>query len=92
MTPPGGPGPRWSIELLQRLSRLLEARDAYTHGHSRRVARHAGRIARAMRLSPTEIAKIRTAAATVHDVGKLYTPREILEQPGAAHRQGIRGS
>ena len=74
-------GPTVSIELLQRLSRLLEARDAYTHGHSRRVARHAGRIARAMRLSPTEIAKIRTAA-TVHDVGKLYTPREILNNPG----------
>ncbi len=74
-------GPTVSIELLQRLSRLLEARDAYIHGHSRRVARHAGRIARAMRLSPTEIAKIRTAA-TVHDVGKLYTPREILNNPG----------
>jgi putative nucleotidyltransferase with HDIG domain len=74
-------GPRVSIDLLQRLSERLEARDAYTHGHSRRVARHAGNIARTMRLSPTEIAKIRTAA-TVHDVGKLHTPREILNNPG----------
>jgi HD-GYP domain-containing protein (c-di-GMP phosphodiesterase class II) len=74
-------GPNVSIELLARLSGLLEARDAYTHGHSQRVARHSVRIARAMHLSPVEIAKIRMAA-TVHDVGKLYTPREILNNPG----------
>ncbi len=74
-------GPTVSIDLLERLSKLLEARDAYTHGHSQRVARHAECIARAMHISPVEIAKIRTAA-TVHDVGKLYTPREILNNPG----------
>jgi HD-GYP domain-containing protein (c-di-GMP phosphodiesterase class II) len=74
-------GPMVSIELLAGLGRLLEARDAYTHGHGRRVARHAGRIAGAMHLSATEAAKIRTAAA-VHDLGKLYTPREILNNPG----------
>jgi HD-GYP domain-containing protein (c-di-GMP phosphodiesterase class II) len=73
-------GPTVSIELLESLSKLLEARDAYTYGHSQRVARHASRIARAMHLSPVEIAKIRTAAV-VHDVGKLYTPREILNNP-----------
>jgi HD-GYP domain-containing protein (c-di-GMP phosphodiesterase class II) len=66
-------GPAVSIELITGLSRLLEARDAYTHGHGQRVARHAARIARAMHLSPVDIAKIETAAA-VHDVGKLYTP------------------
>ncbi len=70
-----------SIEQLEDLSERLQARDAYTHGHSQRVARHAESIARAMRLSPTEVAKIRTAA-TVHDVGKIYTPREILNNPG----------
>jgi putative nucleotidyltransferase with HDIG domain len=70
-------GPSVSIGLLERLSTLLEVRDAYTEGHSRRVARHAGRIAEAMRLSATESAKVRTAAA-VHDIGKLYTPRSIL--------------
>lgn len=74
-------GPSVSIALLERLSKLLEARDAYTHGHSQRVARHAERIAHAMHIPPVETAKIRTAAA-VHDVGKLYTPREILNNPG----------
>jgi HD-GYP domain-containing protein (c-di-GMP phosphodiesterase class II) len=73
-------GPAASMELLASLSKLLEARDAYTDGHSQRVARHAERIARTMRLSAVEIAKVRRAAA-VHDVGKLYTPREILNNP-----------
>jgi putative nucleotidyltransferase with HDIG domain len=73
-------GPRVNIETLLGLSRLLEARDAYLHGHSQRVARHAVRVARAMGLSEQEVAKIRTAAE-VHDVGKLYTPREILNNP-----------
>jgi len=69
-----------AIELLERVTRLLQARDPHTHGHSQRVARHAVRIARAMRLPAAEVAKIRTAAA-IHDVGKLYTPREILNNP-----------
>ncbi|HWX86933.1 MAG TPA: HD-GYP domain-containing protein [Solirubrobacteraceae bacterium] len=73
-------GPAVSIKLLEDLSKRLEARDTYTHGHSQRVARHAECIARAMHLPAAEIAKIRTAA-TVHDVGKIYTPREILNNP-----------
>lgn len=74
-------GPTVSVDQLERLSRMLEARDSYTHGHSRRVARHAARIATQMKLPAEEVAKIRTAAA-VHDVGKIYTPREILNNPG----------
>lgn len=70
-----------NVELLARLSKLLQARDPYTHGHGQRVAHHAARIAKAMYLSPAEIAKIHTAAM-VHDVGKLYTPRRILHNPG----------
>ncbi len=69
-----------SIELLTKLSDLHQAVDPYLHGHSRRVASYAGRIAREMRLSPREIADIETAAL-VHDVGKIYTPREILHKP-----------
>jgi putative nucleotidyltransferase with HDIG domain len=70
-----------SIELLTQLSDLHQAVDPYLHGHSRRVASYAGRIAREMRLSPDEIANVETAAL-VHDIGKIYTPREILQKPG----------
>jgi putative nucleotidyltransferase with HDIG domain len=70
------------VALLRRMSALLEARDPYTHGHSRRVARHAERIAREIGLSSEQVAKIR-AAALVHDIGKINVPRPILTKPGA---------
>ena len=79
-----------SVEALTELSALLEARDSYTYGHSQRVTRHAERIARAMGLPDADVARVRTAAA-LHDVGKLHTPREILNKPGPAHRRGVRG-
>ncbi|MEN3279708.1 MAG: hypothetical protein V7607_848 [Solirubrobacteraceae bacterium] len=66
---------------LRDLARLLEGRDSYTHGHSQRVARHALRIARALHVPSAEAERIWTAA-TLHDVGKLYTPREIINKPG----------
>jgi putative nucleotidyltransferase with HDIG domain len=66
--------------LLERLSGALESRDLYTHGHSRRVTRHSYRIARRLGLPEAEAAKIRTAAA-LHDVGKMETPREVLNKP-----------
>lgn len=68
-------------ELLKTLAAGLEARDAYTQGHSNRVARYSEAIARSMGLSREQVAKVRTAAA-VHDVGKIRTPREILTKPG----------
>jgi putative nucleotidyltransferase with HDIG domain len=70
-----------SLEALIDLSDLLEARDARTYGHSQRVTRHAERIATAMGLPAAEVAKVRTAAA-LHDIGKLHTPRSILNKPG----------
>ena len=69
------------VELLEAIALLLEARSPYTYGHCRRVARHAERIAVAMHLTSAEVATIR-AAALVHDVGKVYTPPELLQRPG----------
>src|ERR671914_1856244 len=73
--------PARKAALLERLSGALESRDLYTHGHSRRVTRHSYRIARQLGLSAADAARIRTAAA-LHDVGKVETPREILNKPG----------
>lgn len=67
------------VELLEAIALLLEARSPYTYGHCRRVARHAERIAGAMHLTSAEVATIRTAAL-VHDVGKVYTPPELLHR------------
>jgi putative nucleotidyltransferase with HDIG domain len=77
---------RARVELLEGLSSLLETRNPYTHGHCRRVARQAERIARTMGLGAPAIAEIR-AAALIHDVGKVYTPAEILQKPGPLTEQ-----
>jgi HD-GYP domain-containing protein (c-di-GMP phosphodiesterase class II) len=68
-------------DLLSELAAELESRDPYTHGHSRRVARHAVIIAIRMGLGEHEVATIRAAAA-LHDVGKINTPRAVLHKPG----------
>jgi putative nucleotidyltransferase with HDIG domain len=67
--------------LLQQLAGALEGQDVYLNGHSRRVARHATMIARGMGLPSEDVARIRAAAA-VHDVGKLRTPKAVLNKPG----------
>ena len=67
-------------QLLTEVVASLEASDPYSHGHSRRVARHAEMIARRMGLSDHHVAKVRTAAA-LHDVGKVNTPIAVLYKP-----------
>jgi HD-GYP domain-containing protein (c-di-GMP phosphodiesterase class II) len=73
--------PKEQTDLLERLATSLEARDPHTHGHSRRVTRYAEMIAKGMGLSDDQVAMVRTAA-TVHDVGKIEIPREVLNKPG----------
>jgi HD domain len=68
------------LELFEQLAQSLEARDGYTHGHTRRVTRYSSLIARRLRLPREQVARI-TAAAAVHDVGKLNVPREVLNKP-----------
>jgi putative nucleotidyltransferase with HDIG domain len=73
--------PARQAEVLERLASTLEARDLYTHGHSRRVTRHAYMIAKAMGFPVQTAEKVRAAAA-MHDVGKLNIPRTVLNKPG----------
>ena len=72
---------RWRARLLRQLTTAIEAQDMHLAGHSRRVARHAIRLAHGMGLPKNEIVRLREAAA-IHDVGKLGVPREILLKPG----------
>jgi putative nucleotidyltransferase with HDIG domain len=57
-------------ELLEMMVANLEARDPYTSGHSRRVARNARIIARAIGLSSKQVERV-AVAALLHDVGKI---------------------
>jgi HD-GYP domain-containing protein (c-di-GMP phosphodiesterase class II) len=56
-------------------------RDPYTAGHQRRVAELARAIAVEMGLNSSEVRGIYTAAS-IHDIGKLAVPSELLSKPG----------
>jgi HD-GYP domain-containing protein (c-di-GMP phosphodiesterase class II) len=64
------------------LADLIDQRDPYTYGHSQRVAEHANRVARRLRLAPERVELI-TEAARMHDIGKVTTPDHILKKPAA---------
>jgi PAS domain S-box-containing protein len=63
------------------LASVAEVRDPYTAGHQQRVTRLAVAIATEMGLPREQIEGIHVAG-TLHDVGKLYIPAEILSKPG----------
>lgn len=68
-------------QTIEALASAVEQRDPYTAGHQRRVARLACAIAAEMGLKKERINGIHTAA-TIHDIGKLSIPAEILTKPG----------
>ena len=63
------------------LARAVDARDVYTGSHSQRVAELAARTARRLGL-PEEEVELTRLAASLHDLGKLAIPEEILRKPG----------
>lgn len=63
------------------LASIAEKRDPFTAGHQQRVTRLACAIAEEMNLSEEQRQGIRMAA-TVHDIGKISIPAEILNKPG----------
>jgi len=62
------------------LATAVEMRDPYTSGHQIRVTQLACAIARKLGLSKNKIEAIRIAA-TIHDIGKIHVPAEILGKP-----------
>ncbi len=69
------------LETMEAFALAVEAKDPYTHGHSRRVAILAERVSREMGLSEKEQEMIRIAGI-LHDVGKIGTPETVLVKPG----------
>jgi len=66
---------------IQVIADTVEARDPYTAGHQRQVANLAQAIARELGLPDEQITGIHLAA-TIHDLGKIHIPAEILSKPG----------
>jgi putative nucleotidyltransferase with HDIG domain len=66
---------------IEALVNVIEAKDKYTEGHSRRVSRFAVEIAKEMGYSNEEIENIEIAGL-LHDVGKIGIDQNILAKRG----------
>ncbi|MBN1661990.1 MAG: PAS domain S-box protein [Deltaproteobacteria bacterium] len=65
---------------VRAIASLVEVRDPYTAGHQRRVADLSRMIAQEMRLPQDQVEGL-YMAATIHDIGKISIPSEILSKP-----------
>lgn len=75
--------------LVANIVSLLESIDTYTYEHSLRVAFLAERVA--LRLGfPKETRRFLEISGLIHDVGKLFVPREILLKPGKLTEEEFR--
>jgi len=67
--------------IIWTIAKIVEIKDPYTSGHQRRVANLSRAIAKEMNLPQEQIEGV-YMAATIHDIGKIYIPSEILSKPG----------
>ena len=69
------------LSTLQSIALLIEAKDAYTHGHSQRVRDYSVWIAKRMGLAEKDIDMLRLIAP-LHDVGKVGVKDGVLNKNG----------
>ena len=67
-------------ETAYALAKAVDAKDAYTSGHSERVAKYARMIAERSGATKEEQEEIYTIAL-LHDIGKIGVPIEIINKP-----------
>jgi len=66
---------------LRALCQAVETKDFYTRGHSERVSRGSGMIARQIGMRSDRAEAVRFAGM-LHDVGKLGVPTKVLQKDG----------
>jgi HD-GYP domain-containing protein (c-di-GMP phosphodiesterase class II) len=69
------------LDYIKSIAAALDARDAYTHGHSRRVAEFSIGIGKELGLSEGEL-EFLELSATIHDIGKIGIGESVLNKTG----------
>lgn len=69
-----------SASSLLEMARKIEAKDPYTAGHTWRVANYGQILAAALEYDPEKVEAM-FLAGTLHDIGKIAVPGEILTKP-----------
>lgn len=70
-----------SKSLLVSLANVIEAKDIYTDGHTRRVSQICKAIGKELKLEEDKIETLEVVGI-IHDVGKVGVPETILNKPG----------
>lgn len=68
------------LSTIKALTKAIDAKDHYTHGHSERVAQYSVWIAQEMKL-PEDFIERLEYLALMHDIGKIGIPESILNKP-----------
>lgn len=71
---------RQFVETVTALAESIEKRDPYTGNHVRRVVCYSVLLGKEMGLAESDLEHLQLAA-TLHDIGKIATPDEILRKP-----------
>ncbi len=69
------------LQTMRAFASAVEAKDAYTRGHSEKVMEYSVLLARRMGLEPEDLEVVRFAGL-LHDIGKIGVPEHILNKPG----------
>ncbi len=69
------------IETVTSLSLAIDAKDHYTHGHSKKVAAYAALIAERLGFNEERVAEVHLGGL-LHDIGKVGIPENILSKNG----------
>jgi putative two-component system response regulator len=77
------------LQGVQMLARALEAKDAYTRGHSIRVSRYAVATAARLGFVGAGLDGIRLGGE-LHDIGKIGTREAVLHKPGSLTAEEFR--
>jgi diguanylate cyclase (GGDEF)-like protein len=64
---------------IEALARAAESRELNAPGHGEAVAQYSAMIGRALGLSPEDVHEL-AFAGRVHDVGKIFTPENVLNR------------
>jgi putative two-component system response regulator len=72
--------------VLFALARVMDAKSAFTQGHTERVVTYALTLGKCLGLSPADLDALRLGAA-LHDIGKISIPDHILDKPARLNEE-----
>ena len=68
-------------EIIESFATVIDIKDSYTQGHSRRVANYTAMLARELGYDEETVEKYYNIAL-MHDIGKIGIPDQVLNKPG----------